>query len=157
LLPKALVSGFVNTAKFTAARNFPKRLFAFLQLSFNAVKNKLHRREEKAGCGMDSMELYYKDLISEEASLEKLVDELVLLVQGANEVAEAAGATLAGQPIEELTTRLQRLKESCRRLKVQAVSGAQATDKLLRKYPYSAIGFAFAVGVGAGVLFRRIR
>jgi len=31
------------------------------------------------------MELYYKDLISEDASLEKLVDDLMLVVQGAND------------------------------------------------------------------------
>ena len=103
------------------------------------------------------MELYYKDLISEDASLEKLVDDLMLLVQGANEIAEAAGATLASEPAKELATRLQRLKESCHRFKSQALSSAQATDKVLRRYPYSAIGFAFAIGLGAGLLLKRSR
>src|SRR5262245_46921232 len=102
------------------------------------------------------MELYYKDLISKEASLEKLVDDLVLLVQGANEFAEAAGAALTSRP-EELTTKLQRLKEGCERLKQGAISSAQATDKLLRRHPYSSIGFAFALGLAAGLLYKRSR
>ena len=101
------------------------------------------------------MELYYQDLILEEASLEKLVDDLMLLVQGANEFVEAAGASLSPQPKEELTTRLARLKENCRRLKHQAVAGARATDKTLRDFPYSAIGFAFALGLLAGMLVKR--
>jgi ElaB/YqjD/DUF883 family membrane-anchored ribosome-binding protein len=101
------------------------------------------------------MELYYKDLISEEASLEKLVDDLMLVVQGANEFAQAAGANLAQVNREEIHTRLQRLKENCRRIKEQAVAGAVATDKILRKHPYSSLGFAFACGLLAGLLVNR--
>ena len=100
------------------------------------------------------MELYYKDLISEEASLEKLVDDLMLLVQGSNELAGAAGAGLGPQPREEVVSRLRQLKEACRRLQRQAVHGAHATDKLLRRYPYSSLGVAFALGLIAGTLFR---
>src|SRR2546421_10776006 len=101
------------------------------------------------------MELYYKDLISEEASLEKLVDDLMLVVQGAEEFAQAAGASLAGHRKEELTTRLARLKEGCRRVKEQTVATALAADKGLRQYPYSSLGFAFAMGLIAGVLVKR--
>lgn len=103
------------------------------------------------------MELYYKDLISEDASLEKLVDDLMLVVQGANEFAEAAGANLAQINREEIHTRLQRLKESCHKIKEQAMAGAAATDKILRKYPYSSLGFAFACGLLAGTLVCRKR
>ena len=35
------------------------------------------------------MEVYYKELISADASLDKLVDELTRVVQGADELAEA--------------------------------------------------------------------
>ena len=103
------------------------------------------------------MELYYKDLISEDASLEKLVDDLMLIVQGANEFAEAAGANLPQIKREELHTHLQRLKDSCRRIKEQAVAGALATDKVLRKHPYSSLGIAFACGLLTGTLFTRKR
>jgi ElaB/YqjD/DUF883 family membrane-anchored ribosome-binding protein len=98
------------------------------------------------------MELYYKDLISEEASLEKLVDDLMLLVQGANELVEAAGAGLPAQPREEVTSRLRQLKDTCRRLQQQAVQSARATDRMLRRYPYSALGVAFGIGLLAGVI-----
>jgi ElaB/YqjD/DUF883 family membrane-anchored ribosome-binding protein len=101
------------------------------------------------------MELYYKDLISEDASLERLVDDLMLIVQGANEFAEAAGASLTNIKREEICTRLESLKESCHRIKEQAVAGAVATDKILRKHPYSSLGFAFACGILAGTLFKR--
>jgi ElaB/YqjD/DUF883 family membrane-anchored ribosome-binding protein len=100
------------------------------------------------------MELYYKDLISKEASLEKLVDNLMLLVQGADEFAEAAGASLGDESKAEIRTRLQRIKEGCRQIKDQTVAGAQATDRLLRRYPYSSLGFAFAVGLLASNLLR---
>jgi ElaB/YqjD/DUF883 family membrane-anchored ribosome-binding protein len=103
------------------------------------------------------MELYYKDLISEDASLEKLVDDLMLVVQGANEFAEAAGANLTNIKREEIRTRLERLKESCRRIKEQAVAGAVATDKVLREHPYSSLGIAFACGLLAGTLVTRKR
>ena len=103
------------------------------------------------------MELYYKDLISEDASLEKLVDDLMLVVQGANEFAQAAGATLTQVKREEIHTRLQRLKENCHRIKEQAVAGAIATDKILREHPYSSLGFAFACGLLAGALVSRKR
>jgi|SRR4051812_35732546 ElaB/YqjD/DUF883 family membrane-anchored ribosome-binding protein len=103
------------------------------------------------------MELYYKDLISEDASLEKLVDDLMLVVQGANEFAEAAGANLAQFKRDEIQTRLQRLKESCRKIKDQAMAGAVATDKVLREHPYSSLGFAFACGLLAGTLVTRKR
>src|SRR5436309_507448 len=103
------------------------------------------------------MELYYKDLISEDGSLEELVDELMLLVQGADEFAQAAGAHLPPERKEEIRTRLERLKESCHRVKGQAVTGARATDKWLRENPYSAIGLAFGLGLLAGAVVTRKR
>ncbi len=103
------------------------------------------------------MELYYKDLISKDASLEKLVDELNWVVQGAEEVAAAAAAAggLTGDRKEELASRVQRLKETCRRIQQQTTAGALATDKVLRANPYLFAGAAFAAGLLAGALFMR--
>jgi len=103
------------------------------------------------------MEVYYKDLISEDASLDKLVDEVTLLVQGANELAESAGVALPPHHRDEIVTRLERLKQGCRRVKEQAVLSAVQTRKVMRRYPYSSAGLAFALGVlvGAAVLKRR--
>lgn len=98
------------------------------------------------------MELYYKDLISEEASLEKLVDDLLNVVQGVEDFAHAAGATLEEAQKHEVTSRLEKLKEGCARIRERAVRSAQATDKLVHQYPYSFAGFVFAVGLVAGVL-----
>jgi ElaB/YqjD/DUF883 family membrane-anchored ribosome-binding protein len=101
------------------------------------------------------MEVYYKDLISEEASLDKLVDDLMLVVQGATEFADAAGANLAGESKAELATRLENLRESCRRVKGHIFAGARATDKFMRENPYSFIGIGFAAGLLMGVLLKR--
>ena len=104
------------------------------------------------------MELYYKDFISEEGTLEKLVDDLTRLVQGADEFAEAAAVQLPADKREELRTRLARLKEHCQSLKQQAVAGARATDKLLRQHPYASVGAACVLGFAVGALvFRKSR
>ena len=103
------------------------------------------------------MELYYKDLISEDASLEKLVDDLMLVVQGAEEFAQAAGATLSSERKQEITTRLARLKAACQNVKEHTKATALAADKVLRQYPYSSLGFAFALGLLAGILVRKDR
>ena len=103
------------------------------------------------------MELYYKDLISKDSSLDKLVDDLMLVVQGADELAQAAGTGLGESDKAEITSGLYRLKLGCQRLQARAISGAHAADKLMRRYPYSTAGFAFAVGLLAGQCFHRKR
>lgn len=99
------------------------------------------------------MELYYKNLISEDSedtSLERLVDDLMRIVQGADDFIQVAGADLEPARKQDIVTRLARIKEACLGLKRQAVAGALAADKTLRRYPYSSIGFAFAIGIIAG-------
>jgi ElaB/YqjD/DUF883 family membrane-anchored ribosome-binding protein len=103
------------------------------------------------------MELYYKDLISKDSSLEKLVDDLMLVVQGAEEFAEANGANLQQHQKEEITSRLQQIKDGCKRVRQHAVEGAVAADKLMRRYPYSTIGVAFAAGLIVARLLPRKR
>src|SRR2546430_7556963 len=101
------------------------------------------------------MELYYKDLISEEASLEKLVDDLMRVVQGADELVQATGIHIAEEKRREIRTSLERLRERCARLKQQAMEGARATDKLLRQHPYFSVGLALACGFLAGAALCR--
>jgi ElaB/YqjD/DUF883 family membrane-anchored ribosome-binding protein len=101
------------------------------------------------------MELYYKDLISEDATLEKLVDDLMLVVQGADELAQAAGTGLGEFDKEEITSGLQRIKSGYQHLRQHAVVGALAADKLMRRYPYSTAGLAFALGLLAGRYLNR--
>jgi len=99
------------------------------------------------------MEVYYKDLISKDATLEKLVDDLLQVVQGADELAQASPEHCK----EEITSRLQRLKEGCNRVRQQAIDSAQATDKVLREYPYWVAGAAFGLGLIAGAFIFRNR
>ena len=40
-------------------------------------------------------------------------------------------------------------------LEEKAVAGAQATDKVIREYPYQSIGIAFGIGLLIGVLVNR--
>ena len=101
------------------------------------------------------MELYYKDLISKDSSLEKLVDDLMLVVQGADELAQAAGANLGEFEKAEITSSLERLKLGYQNLRQRAVTGALAADKLMRRYPYSTAGFAFAFGLLAAQCLRK--
>lgn len=104
------------------------------------------------------MELYFKDLISEDASLDKLVDDLALLVQGADEFAKAVGANLPEATRLEVTTRLDNLKRNYQKLKGQAVAGARATDRVLRENTYPFVCVAFVAGLLLSVkLFRRNR
>ena len=103
------------------------------------------------------MEVYYKELISEDASLDKLVDELARVVQGADELAEAAVAHLPQEASKQIRSSLERLKESCSRLKENALAGAAATDQVLRRHPYSSIGIAFGLGLLAATLFHYTR
>jgi ElaB/YqjD/DUF883 family membrane-anchored ribosome-binding protein len=103
------------------------------------------------------MEVYYKELISEDASLDRLVDELTRVVQGADELAEAASAHLTPEASQEIHSRMERLKGSCARLKESARAGAVATDKALRQHPYSSLAIAFAVGIFGALLFCRAR
>jgi ElaB/YqjD/DUF883 family membrane-anchored ribosome-binding protein len=103
------------------------------------------------------MEVYYKDLISEDASLENLVDNLTRLMQGADEFAEAATGEVKGERQDELKTRLERLKAACQRVKGQALASARAADKTMHAYPYSSVGFAFACGLLAGTMAGRRR
>jgi len=89
--------------------------------------------------------------------LEKLVDNLMLVVQGAEDFAQATGAYLPSERKHEITSRLAQLKESCRRFKRHTVETAQAADRTLKEYPYSALGFAFGLGLMVGALLHRRR
>lgn len=103
------------------------------------------------------MELYFKDLISEDTSLERLVDDLMRIVQGADEFVQAAGGDLPPERQEEITSRLRRLQEACGRLRQRMMASARAADRAVRHYPYSSIGFAFGAGLLAGSVLGRTR
>jgi ElaB/YqjD/DUF883 family membrane-anchored ribosome-binding protein len=97
------------------------------------------------------MELYFKELISEEASLEKLVDDLERVVQGADDFAKAIGVELSAGARSDVARRLQRLKAGCEQIKSRIISRARATDRLVRKNPYAFVAAAVLAGTVVGV------
>jgi ElaB/YqjD/DUF883 family membrane-anchored ribosome-binding protein len=96
------------------------------------------------------MEVYFKEFISEETSLEKLVEDLERVVQGADDFAKSIGVNLEELPRTELARRLRHLKENCERLSEEIIFRAQATDRIVRKNPYSFIGAAVVLGMIVG-------
>lgn len=101
------------------------------------------------------MEVYFKELISKDASLDKLVDDLERIVQGADDLAKSLGPKLAERP--ELAQRLNQLKERCHRINEEIIEGAQATDRFVRRNPYPFIGGALLLGMFAGFRVSRIK
>lgn len=101
------------------------------------------------------MEVYFKNLSSEETSTEKLVEDLMLLVHDAEDLIAATGASLAEESKEQLRSALERVKSRSEKIKEHAVASARATDRLIRKHPYSSLGFAFGAGLLIGLLARR--
>jgi len=94
------------------------------------------------------MEVYFKELISKDSSLDKLVDDLERVVQGADDLAKSLGPKLAEHP--ELAQRVDRLRENCHRINQQIVERARATDKFVRNNPYYFIGGAVLLGLLVG-------
>jgi ElaB/YqjD/DUF883 family membrane-anchored ribosome-binding protein len=92
------------------------------------------------------MEVYFKDLISKEKSVDQLVDDLSLVVQGEN---------LSEKSRAEINSLLERLKTSYQLWKNRTAVGAQATDKFLRQNPYAFIGGGIALGLIIGFAIRR--
>ncbi|HEX4266155.1 MAG TPA: hypothetical protein VH597_17595 [Verrucomicrobiae bacterium] len=102
------------------------------------------------------MEVYFKELISKDASLEKLVEDLERVVQGADDFAKSLSVNLA-EPRSEIAQRLEKLKERCDLIKRQIVARAQAADQTVRKYPYSFVAGAVVLGMFVGCQLRNRR
>jgi ElaB/YqjD/DUF883 family membrane-anchored ribosome-binding protein len=73
----------------------------------------------------------------------------------------AATADVAGEKVAEARERvasaLEAAKETFAEAQKSAVTGAKATDKLVRDHPYHAIGIAFGAGALIGLLLGRRR
>src|SRR5947208_3406746 len=101
------------------------------------------------------MEIYFKDFISNENSLERLVDDLAVVVWGADDFARAVGANVSERSREEITSGLNRLKECCDRIKIKTMAGARATDRVVRENPYAFLATAVLLGAFIGMKFGR--
>jgi len=101
------------------------------------------------------METYFNNMTAEEGTKEKLLHDLMILVNDAEELVKAAGSQLADKSKTELASALERVKASCRQLEGHALAGARKADRMVREHPYQSIGLAFGVGLLLGVLVNR--
>ena len=101
------------------------------------------------------MEVYFDNLTAKNASLDKLAEDVSLLVQDAEELVQASGTQLAPESKTELEKTLARVKTRGERIKQQALAGARATDRIIRQHPYQSLGVIFGLGVLLGCLLRR--
>ena len=76
------------------------------------------------------MEVYFKNLSSDEVTTEKLVEDLRILVQDAEQIINATAGNIAEESKKELLGALDRLKARTEQIKARAVAGARATDRL---------------------------
>jgi len=93
-----------------------------------------------------------------EESTERLLQDLKAVVHDGEELLKAGAQELGERGLaarERLAAALEVAKETRRRLQERAVASAQATDKLIREYPYQSIGIAFGVGMLFGILVNR--
>ena len=101
------------------------------------------------------MEVYFDNLTGEDASLDQLAEDVSGLLREAETLVQTSGANLSQESKAHLETALARMKARGERIKHQALSGARATDRVIRKYPYQSLGVVFGLGLVLGVLLRR--
>ncbi len=101
------------------------------------------------------MEVYFKNLSAEETPTERLVEDVMALVNEAEDFVKLSSANLEEGDREELKSALDRIKEQCEKVKKQAVAGARQADQLIRRHPYASLGIVFGAGVLLGLLLRR--
>jgi len=59
--------------------------------------------------------------------------------------------------IAKLDAAIEGAKDACERLEKRAAAAARATDKVIKKHPYEAIGVGLGLGLLIGVLVMRSR
>jgi len=101
------------------------------------------------------MEVFFNNLGSDESATDKLLHDLSLAEQGAEDLFEADGGNLAGQSKERFLTRVEKVKAACRSLQSKTVAGAKAADRAVHEHPYSVAGFAFGLGLVLGAFMLR--
>ena len=101
------------------------------------------------------METYFANMVAEEGTKERLVQDLRTLLHDAEDLALAAGQQMVGKSREELLAALERVKTTCRRVDGRARGCVKTADRVVRDNPYPTLGFAFAAGLLIGILATR--
>ena len=105
--------------------------------------------------GDQIVEVYFENLTGDNASLDQLAEDVSVLLQDAETLVQATGTNLSKESKAELESALARMKARGERIRQQALSGARATDRVIRKYPYQSLGVVFGLGLVVGALLRR--
>jgi ElaB/YqjD/DUF883 family membrane-anchored ribosome-binding protein len=93
-----------------------------------------------------------------EAVTERLVQDLKAVVRDGEELLRAGARDLSERSVAaraRLTSALESAKATQRKLQAQAVSQARAADRVVRDYPYHALGVAVGIGLLFGILAGR--
>jgi ElaB/YqjD/DUF883 family membrane-anchored ribosome-binding protein len=98
------------------------------------------------------MEVFFNNLVTDESTTDKLLHDLSMAEEGAEELFEAEGKNLTAQSKEKFLTGVEKVKAACRNLQSKASSGAKAADRAVREHPYSVAGVAFGLGLLLGAL-----
>jgi ElaB/YqjD/DUF883 family membrane-anchored ribosome-binding protein len=101
------------------------------------------------------MEVYFGNLSTDRAHLDKLASKMEALVENAEELVQSSAAGLPEPERQRLTELLAQLRSSAGQMKLQAVKGFQATDRIIRRHPYQSAGIALVAGLLIGVLAAR--
>jgi ElaB/YqjD/DUF883 family membrane-anchored ribosome-binding protein len=91
-------------------------------------------------------------------STDKLVSDLKTVAHDAEDLLKASAGEVTEKAREaraRLAAAIEQTKDACVRLQEKAVTGAKATDQVIRDHPYQSIGIALGVGVLIGVLVGR--
>ena len=100
------------------------------------------------------METYFNN-ISGDTTTEKLVEDLHLLVNDAEQLVKVAGGNLGEKSRTELNSALERVKASCRKVESTVATGARRADRAIREHPYQSMGVALGLGLLVGILVNR--
>jgi ElaB/YqjD/DUF883 family membrane-anchored ribosome-binding protein len=98
------------------------------------------------------MEVFFENFASDESVTNKLLHDLSLAKEGAEELFAVAGQEVAVQSKEKFLSGLDRVKATCRNLQGKAANGAKAADNAIHKHPYTTAGIALGVGLLVGAL-----
>jgi len=101
------------------------------------------------------MEVYFKNLTSDESPTEKLVEDLMMLVHDAEDLVKATVTHLPENSKEEIKTTLERIKARAEKLKGHTLASVRATDQMIRQHPHVSVGAAFSLGLLIALLIRR--
>ncbi|MCL5096327.1 MAG: hypothetical protein M1608_02075 [Candidatus Omnitrophica bacterium] len=101
------------------------------------------------------METFFNNLSAEEGTKKKLLRDLTTLLGDTEELVKLASENWTKKTKEDLIEAMEKIKTGCEEIRAKAVVCANATDQNIRRYPYPWVGFAFGVGLLAGLLVNR--